>query len=193
MQSGNSNISYQELIFERVNNTTALSNFSCGLDEIDEFIRKELFSYLRMGECQLYLVKEGDKVVAMFCLDKSSLHLSEVAKEKMHEGKKPMPSHNPESDDPYWWQTFYEAVEITYLAVDKSRQRHHIGSFIVEEIMKYVASLADYKGDFVTVRALQCNGYTAIPFYEKCGFALAEPKVADKNIFMYRIVMRQTV
>lgn len=190
MQSGSSDGFANDLIFERVDNISALVDFSCGLEDIDHFIHEELEDYACHGSCQLYLVKEGDEVIAMFCLDNSSLNLSEMAKEKMQEGKKPVPQHSPEPDSPYWWQTFYEAVEITYLAVAKTRQHRHIGSFIVEKIMQYVAEHKAYKADFVTVRAFQKQDYSAVPFYQRCGFYLAEPLVEDKNIFMYRIVMR---
>ena len=191
MQFGNSEESFCELKFERVYATDALSNFVCGLPDIDDFIHNQFGDYICMGGCELYLVKEGDEIVAMFCLDNSTLPLSEVAKEKMHDGLKPFPQHNPAPDDIYWWKCSYEAVEITYLAVAKERRNQHIGSFIIEAIMERVATTSDYNGDFVIVRALQCeDGYTAVPFYEKCGFFLAEERVSTKNLFMYRVVMR---
>lgn len=189
MQSGNKTNLY-ELKFERADDVDALSNFVCGLPDIDDFIHHRLRDYVSMGGCELYVVKEQEEIIAMFCLDNSTLPLSETAKEKMQEGTKPTPPHNPEPNDSYWWKPCYEAVEITYLAVAEARRNQHIGSFIIEAIMNKVA-ISDYQGDFVIVRALQCqDGYTAVPFYEKCGFFLAEKRVSDKNLFMYRVVVR---
>lgn len=195
MQSGNnSNEASCGLVFERVDSVDTLSDFSCGLPVIDDFIHNELHEYVCMGECELWIVKDiaKDEVVAMFCLGKSNLSLSESAKKKIFDGEKPAPQQQPDSEDVYWWSPFHEATEITYLAVAERRRKQHIGSFIIEEIMNRVASLSsEYAGDYVIVRALQCaDGYTAVPFYEKCGFFLAEDRVSNKNLFMYRVVRR---
>lgn len=169
---------------------SVLARFSCGIDSMDEFIHKELQEYLWMGSCQMYVIYEGEEIVAMFCLDNHSLCLSDVAKVKMQEGKKPIPQNAPEADNPYWYRTFYDAIEITYLAVAEERQHQHIGSFIIERIMDKVAQDADACCDFVTVRALKHEGYSAVPFYPKCGFYPAEKEVKGRNLFMYRIVSR---
>lgn len=190
MSSGNKTVDICELRFERISDVDVLSNFVCGLSDVDEFIHNELYNYVGSGGCELYIVKDTDEIVAMFCLDKSTLTLGEVAKEKMQGGVKPVPQHNPAPDDTYWWRSSYEAVEITYLAVAKDRRNQHIGSLVIEAIMERVAA-SDSSADYVIVRALQCeDGYTAVPFYEKCGFFLAEKRVATKNLFMYRVVMR---
>ena len=190
MLSGSDAQTYRELQIERAYNADALSNFICGLPEIDEFIHHQLCDYICMGGCELYLVRDGEDIVAMFCLDNGTLPLSNVAKEKMHSGDKPVPQHNPDPNDTYWWKSSYEAVEITYLAVASERRNQDIGSTIIEAIMNKVAN-SDKEIDYVIVRALQCeDGYTAVPFYEKCGFYLAEKRVSDKNLFMYRVVMR---
>lgn len=76
---------------------SVLSGFSCGIDSMDEFIHQELQNYLWMGSCQMYVIYDGDEVIAMFCLDNHNLCLSEVAKEKIQEGVKPSPTNAPEN------------------------------------------------------------------------------------------------
>jgi len=190
MQSGNNGKNPIKLSFERATDTSALSNFTCGIDVIDDFIHSELQDYIYMGSCQLYLIRDQDEVVAMYCLDRHNLLLSDTVKEKMHEGAKPAPQNAPDADSPYWFKSFFEAVEITYLAVAKSRQHKHIGSFIIERIMAEVAKDENVKCDFVTVRALKHDNYTAVPFYRNCGFFPAEEEQNGRNLFMYRIVIR---
>lgn len=190
MQSGNNIGSSIKFIFERTTDASVLSNFSCGIDSMDDFIHDELQDYLWMGSCQMYVIREEDEIVAMFCLDKHNLCLSEVVKEKMQEGSKPSPQGAPESNESYWLKPFFDAVEITYLAVSKNRQHQHIGSFVIERIMDRVAQDTTVNCDFVTVRALKHDDYTAIPFYRKCGFFPAEKEVEGRNLFMYRIVVR---
>ena len=189
-QSGNNGGMPIKLTFERVSDTRALSNFTCGIKDIDDFIHNELQEYIYMGSCQLYLIRDDEEVVAMYCLDRHNLHLSDMVKEKMHEGAKPAPQNAPEADSPYWFNPFFEAVEITYLAVAKSRQHQHIGSFVIERIMEEVARDEEVKCDFVTVRALKHDDYTAVPFYQNCGFFPAEKEQEGRNLFMYRIVIR---
>ena len=190
MQFGNNSNSPKQLSFERTTDSSVLSNFSCGIDSMDEFIHNELQDYLWMGSSELYVIRENEDIVAMFCLDNHNLCLSEVVKEKMQEGTKPSPQNAPDAESPYWLKTFFNAVEITYLAVSKSRQHQHIGSFVVERIMDKIAQDADISCDFVTVRALKHENYTAVPFYQKCGFYPAEKEVEGRNLFMYRIVIR---
>lgn len=157
---------------------------------MDDFIHSELQDYLWMGNCQMYVIRDGEDIVAMYCLDQHNLCLSEVVKEKMQDGSKPSPQNAPDADSPYWFKPFFDAVEITYLAVSADRQHQHIGSFIIERIMEQVAQNPDIHCDFVTVRALKHDDYTAVPFYRNCGFYPAEQEVEGRNLFMYRIIIR---
>lgn len=190
MQSGNNCRRPKPLVFERITDAGILSSFSCGIDAMDYFIRHELQNYIWMGSCQLYVVREEEEIVAMFCLDRHNLCLSEVVKGKMQEGIKPAPQHAPDADSPYWLKPFFDAVEITYLAVTADRQHQHIGSFVIERIMDKLARDTEVHCDFVTVRALKHDDYTAVPFYLNCGFFPAEKEVEGRNLFMYRIVIR---
>lgn len=190
MQSGNNSRPIKQLTFERTTEASVLSCFFCGIDSMDDFIHKELQNYISMGNCQMYIVRDGEDIVGMFCLDNHNLYLSEVVKEKMQDGSKPSPQDVPEADNPYWYKTFFEAVEITYLAISKEWQRQHIGSFVVEHIMDKIAHDENVHSDFVTVRALKHDDYSAVPFYQKCGFFPAEEEIEGRNLFMYRIVIR---
>lgn len=189
--SGNSQANHNELIFERAGDSCVLSNFSCGIAVIDDFIHNELQDYLDMGSCNLYTVKEDDSIVAMFCLENSNLTFSESAKENMRQGKKPASDNAPSSpDDFYWLKPMHEATEITYLAVSFDKQHRHIGSTIIENIVKMVRMNQDYVGNFVIVRALNMDDYSAIPFYRKCGFTPAAEERKNQNLFMYRVVKK---
>lgn len=190
MPSGSNSDTPKQLVFERVTDASILSRFSCGIESMDEFIHQELQDYIWMGSCQMYVIREGEEIVAMYCLDQHNLCLSEVVKDKMKEGSKPSPQNAPDADSPYWFKPFFDAIEITYLAVSAGRQRQHIGSFIIESIMSQVAHDPDVHSDFVTVRALKHENYTAVPFYSSCGFFPAEKEVDGRNLFMYRIVIR---
>lgn len=176
---------------ERASIANVLSSFYCGNKTMDSFIHDELQDYLNMGSCQLFVVKEHDCIVGMFCLELSNLTLSETAKNNMIGGKKPMPNVPSASpNDYYWLKPTYEATEITYLAIQKERQHNGLGSFLVECIMEKVTQNDEFKGDYVIVRALNEEDYSAIPFYQKCRFTPATEERKNQNLFMYRIVRR---
>ena len=183
------NLNTRTLSFEHTKDTKLLANFSCGIESIDDFIHNELQDYVNMGGCEMVIVREDDQIVAMYCTDSLNLHISEAAKEKMMVGAKPIPKNVPAPDDFYWLKPFYDAVEITYLAVNVNKQHSHIGSFIIEHIINEIAN-SQVECDFVAVRALKCQDYTAVPFYGKCGFYAAEEEEPNRNLFMYRVIMR---
>lgn len=183
-----SNADLRSLVFEKIDSASIFFSFNCGVQEIDDFIHTGLRDYMSMAECETYCVRCDDNVVAMFCLGKHSLFLDDAVKEKMDSGVKPTPKHE---NDSYWeWMNSFPSVEITYLAVDVNYQRKGIGSFIIEELVRFVASREDSRSDFLTVRAYNRKDYSAIPFYSKCGFTNATSEVEGENLFMYRVLPR---
>lgn len=188
MQSGSNSNPTKQLTFERTTDASVLSDFFCGINSMDEFIHHDLQDYVSMGNCQMYVIREGDDVVAMFCLDNSSLFLEDSARENMQKGIKPCPAGTADADSLFWYKPSYDAVEITYLAVTKDRQRQHIGWFIIDSIMDRVAQSDEFNCEFVIVRALKERDYTAVPFYKKCGFYPAQKEKDGKNLFMFRVV-----
>lgn len=55
MQSGN-NEEYIDLIFERIEDASILSNFYCGIPDMDDFIHEKLQGYLNRTECDAYVI-----------------------------------------------------------------------------------------------------------------------------------------
>ena len=190
MLSGNNLYPTKRLTFERTTETSILSDFFCGISSMDKFIHEELQDYVNMGNCEMYIVREENDVVAMFCLDNNCLYLADSTREKMQKGIKPCPQGTSDPDNPFWYRPSFDAVEISYLAVSESKQRQHIGWFIIDQIMDRVATSDMYNCEFVTVRALKEKNYTAVPFYKKCGFYPARKEQEGENLFMYRVVMR---
>ena len=65
----NKNLNTRKLTIEKTKDSSLLSDFSCGIESIDDFIHSELQSYVDMGNCQLFIVRENGVIVAMYCLD----------------------------------------------------------------------------------------------------------------------------
>lgn len=53
------NLNTRKLTIEKTKESSLLSDFSCGIESIDDFIHSELQSYVDMGNCQLFLVREN--------------------------------------------------------------------------------------------------------------------------------------
>lgn len=179
----------KKLKFEKLMDVSELCDFYCGIDTMDAFLHGDFQDYLYLGVCQAYVVKEEGKVIAMYSLDKFNVFISDEAKSKMHNGIKPIPQDALDPNNPYWRLPFIDSWEITYLAVAKERQREHIGSFLIEKIVKDLVRDENCKSPLLTVRAYKSTAYTAVPFYEKCGFYPTEEASDSKpTLCMYRII-----
>ena len=168
----------------------ALLFFKCGQDEVDKIIQNDLPSLLPTND--LWLVKDGEEVVALFCLqrDPYCLFLSDDVKEKMKEGEKPKPYEARQEGEAFWDKFFYESKELTLLAVKDNCRKQHIGAFIIESIVEMLAN-SEEKKELLSVRALNIDGYSAIPFYLKCHFIPASYQVPGQNLIMYRVIPRR--
>ncbi len=187
MQSGSKN-QKPKLTFERATNIGALHSFSCGQEDVDHIIREVLPDTLFDNE--LYLVKDGEEVVALFCLqiENHCLFLSDDTKGKMQAGTKPKPNSALVEGEKFWERFNYDSRELTLLAVKEDRRFQHIGSFIIESILERLANDPNENREFIHVRALNTEEYSAIPFYRKCGFFPAVKEEKGVNLMMYRII-----
>ena len=154
-----------KLSYERTDDASVLSGFFCGIDEMDCFIHDSLQNRLnRKDGLSMHIVREDTSIVALVALKESSIEIR-LDKER----------------------TFsVEAIEIEYLAVEQIHQRKHIGKQILAWIENdIVPSYANSK--YITVRAFQDRdiGYSAVPFYESCGFRIIQkPHPMANNVKM---------
>lgn len=179
----------KKLRFEKLTDVSELFDFYCGIDTIDTFLHGDFQDYLYLGICQAYVIKDDGVVIAMYSLDKFNVFISDEVKTKMQDGIKPIPPDALDPNNPYWRLPLIDSVEITYLAVAQNRQHEHIGSFIIEKIIKDLLKDESCTSPLLTVRAYKSKTYTAVPFYEKCGFHPTEEFSEVKpTLCMYRII-----
>ena len=69
--------------FERIDEASVLSCFYCGIHSMDDFIHDKLQEYLNQTDCNAYVIKAGDEVVAMLCLGSDTLTLDDDDKDEM--------------------------------------------------------------------------------------------------------------
>jgi len=86
--------------------------------------------------------------------------------------------NNPQKD-----LTFERATDLAALRCFKCGQED-VDHIIQEEL----ANDPMEKREFLFVRALNTDMYTAVPFYKKCHFYAAVNPVPGQNLMMYRII-----
>ncbi len=107
----------------------------------------------------------------------------------MKDGEKPKPIAARQEGEAFWDKFFYESKELTLLAVKEDRRKQHLGAFIIESIVEMLVN-SDEKKELLSVRAMNIDGYSVIPFYLKCHFIPARDQVPGQNLIIYRVIPR---
>lgn len=166
MEGENDVIEYDGLIYERTDDMSVLSEFCCGVFDMDDFIHHHLQNAVLREGLETYIIKSGKEVLAVLSICESVLK-TRIATGELIE---------------------YKTEEIEYLAVRKEMQRRGIGRSIINWIVERFRG----KMTMLSVSAYRDidTKYTAAPFYEKCGFLIvSKPKHdLDNYVKMARII-----
>jgi GNAT superfamily N-acetyltransferase len=180
------------LHFERVDDTTLLDEFNCGLDVMDRFIHSKLQWCIDYHYCVVYAVKESDEIVAIVALGCDKLELDISDKEELQMGIFPKPDIDFNYQETFWAKSSYPAIEITYLAVRKDKRHLGIGEYVIEAIaQRAIDSRFNMAGcQFLTVEAYSRGANSAVGFYDKCDFVAAEePNPNKETLRMYKTIL----
>lgn len=166
-------------VIEKLDDFSRLSNFFCGIAQMDNFIHENLKICNDNHYCTTFVVIENgsNEIVALFSLSFDSVNLGAYDFEDINNGA----SGTDMMDvDENYRVTFerkytYPALEITYLAVRKDRRGQKIGIDLVYEIAERAKKQNIAGCLFLTVNALHTKEYSAVGFYEKCKFAKLTP------------------
>jgi len=156
------------LTYERTDDMSVLSDFYCGIDEMDNYIHNKLQAKIgRMPELESYIIRENGEIVAMTAIREKPLEF------KTTDGNR----------------FSIPAIEIEYLAVKKELRDKGIGETVIQWIdNKARTEHQDCK--YLSVNALvdPDYGYTAVPFYEKCDFIPRKAHAMAEAVRMTRII-----
>jgi GNAT superfamily N-acetyltransferase len=133
-----------------------LKKFSCGRDQLDDFLCCDAKNYSRHGLTSTVVVFFVDQIIpiAYFSLTADAVRLSGSEKNDLC-----VPFDVPIS--------FYPAVKITKLAVATNYQRHGVGEKIISLILGIVSN-APFAVRLLTVDSV--NKPEIIGFYQRAGF-----------------------
>ena len=148
---------------------------------MDDFIhdrKNGLAKFIRLRLSNLWIVLKDGKAIAFFALSKDALVLNNEDRRNI-ESKEKNAAALPATDDAdkFWDKEKYPAFEIDYLAVCKEMRDSsdsHIGTFIIEEICRMAEADVFSATLFLTVEALDTKDYSAVKFYQKCGFQFSD-------------------
>lgn len=168
-----------DIDIKRIQDFSCLDDFECGIAQMDDFIHEHLKSCDVNHYCKTYIAsdKETGTLVGMFALSFDSVSLDSGDFEDMHIGAATTDEPDVEESfrERFEQKCLYPALEITYIAIAKKYQGQNIGSELVDEVVRK-AKEQDLAGClFLTVNALHTKEYSAVPFYEKCRFAILTP------------------
>lgn len=140
---------------------------------MDTFIHGALQLSIDHCYCRAYAVNDNDNVAAIFALSFDSIDLDSDDKEELQAGisTTESPSLSFDYKDTFYGKRRYPALDIAYLAVNKNYRGKHLGTAIIDLISK-MAVEQDFAGcQFLSVEALKVEPWSAVGFYDKCGFA----------------------
>ena len=185
-----------KLDIAKLEDACCLVNFRCGIPEMDEFIQRGLTMSVSHHYCLAYKVSRNTQVAALFALSFDSLNLDVDDKSDMLSGYSiSRPPHlTNDYKDIFFSKPHYPALEITYLAVNEKYGRQGLGRIVVEVILEK-AQNQDLAGcQFLTVEALHTKGYSAVGFYEKCGFSPCDyPNPNKDTLRMFRTLYPEQI
>ena len=160
-----------------------LKAFHSGVKSMDDFIQSDFVLSVENHYCSAYAAKAGDEIVAVFALSFDSLDLDSDDKEELMTGisMTATPDVDWNYKDTFYSKSRYPSLDIAYLAVQQEWRRKHIGQYIIEMIAEQARAQSFAGCQFLTVEALATKEYSAIGFYEKCGFTANELKKPYKD------------
>lgn len=176
----------------RADDTSALFDFRCGVQSMDDFIHDSengLAKFIKLRLSNLWIVFEADKAVAFFALSKDALILNHSDRQTIERDKeKANALATPEDADKLWEKEKYPAIEIDYLAVCKEKREEageHLGTAIIQKIAQFAANDKLSATMFLTVEALDTKEYSAVEFYRNCDFEFSE---VAQNKYNYELM-----
>ncbi|MBO7417490.1 MAG: GNAT family N-acetyltransferase [Bacteroidaceae bacterium] len=160
-----------------------LNTFSSGVESMDKFIRGDFRLSVENHYCQAYVVKLEEDVVAIFALSFDSLDLDPDDKEELQSGFSSTASPDIDYDyqEIFYAKPRYPAMDIAYLAIQEKWKGKHIGDFLIKQIADLARRQTLAGCQFLTVEALATKEYSAVGFYERCGFSPNEVKKPYKD------------
>jgi GNAT superfamily N-acetyltransferase len=176
-------IDFSNLTSEKITDFHCLESFCSGIEAMDVFIQGDFRLSVENHYCSAYGVWFKDELVAIYALSFDSLDLDFDDKEELQIGISSTGTPDVDWDykDTFYAKPRYPALDIAYLAVRKEYRGNRVGISIIEMIAERARTQTFAGCQFLTVEALATSEYSAVGFYEKCGFTANEIRKPYKD------------
>lgn len=173
----------RDIEISSVSTTACLDDFMCGIPAMDKFIHEGLQQSIDHHYCRLYTATANGTIVAMFALSFDSIDLDSDDKEEIASGISTTgtPELTYDYEDTFYSKKRYPALDIAYFAVKKEYRNKHIGQRLISAIKEMEREQKVGGCQFLSVEAYNIPEYSAVPFYDKCGFAPNELPNPNKD------------
>ena len=155
-------IDFSNLTSEKITDFHCLETFYSGVEAMDKFIQGDFRMSVENHYCSAYGV---------------------WYKEELETGISPTgtPSVDWNYKETFYAKPRYPALDIAYLAVREEYRGNKVGQSIVELIADRARSQTFAGCQFLTVEALATSEYSAVGFYQRCGFTANEVRKPYKD------------
>lgn len=128
-----------EYIIDKLNEKSDLDTFSCGLEDMDEFLKNDALNQQNENLSVTYLVRHDDEIVGFFSLLSDKIELKDI---------------EDEYDLPY---SICPAMKIGRFAVNEKYRSSGLGTVLLDNICYQIKKISKIHGiRFITVDAY-CN------------------------------------
>lgn len=176
-------IDYSDLSSEIIKDFDCLNTFTSGVEAMDKFIQREFRMSVENHFCTAYGIWWKEELVAIYALSFDSLDLDSDDKEELESGisSTGIPNIDYNYKETFYSKPRYPALDIAYLAVQSKYRGKNIGRAIIRLIVDMAQNQSFAGCQFLTVEALATKEYSAVGFYERCGFTANEAKKPYKD------------
>ncbi len=176
-------IDFSNLTSEKITDFHCLDTFFSGVEAMDRFIQSDFRMSVENHYCSAYGVWYKEELVAIYALSFDSLDLDYDDKRELETGFSSTGTPNVDWNykDTFYAKPRYPALDIAYLAVRKEYRGNRVGQSIVEMIAERARTQSFAGCQFLTVEALATKEYSAVGFYQRCGFAANEVRKPYKD------------
>lgn len=184
-----------QLVSKEITDFSSLQTFKSGVEAMDCFIQNDFRYSVENHYCSAFGIWAGDELVAIYALSFDSLDLDSDDKEELMSGISltGVPDIDWNYQETFLSKPRYPALDIAYLAIREEYRGRHLGRAIIEMIAEDARSQKFAGCQFLTVEALATNDYSAVGFYERCGFSANELRSPYKDTLrMFRTLYAKT-
>jgi GNAT superfamily N-acetyltransferase len=176
-------IDFSNLTSEKITDFHCLETFYSGVEAMDKFIQGDFRMSVENHYCSAYGVWYKEELVAIYALSFDSLDLDSDDKEELDTGISSTGTPNVDLNykETFYAKPRYPALDIADLAVREEYRGNKVGQSIVELIADRARSQTFAGCQFLTVEALATSEYSAVGFYQRCGFTANEVRKPYKD------------